>query len=344
MAPMLMIRMDGGSGTTGSVVMRVACIAAVTGPRCEAWPTGVTIAATLIRPRSFRIARRAATRMGIEDAWEAFTADRLLKMIDGMQETNLDDDTIGKDVDILKRWAEELTDEGVLARYELRRIKKVKTPKRRGSKARAGRAVSLEEQALVLKALMADPSLAAKRDKAVLFLTWVGLRRSEVEKLTVSDLTPGRGGILPAVLVRGKGGKERSAPLPHVVFNAVQNWLSLAEIESGPIFLAINKGGVIQRHKPASGTSIYNWVTARFVQAGVLKASPHDGRRTFISDSLEFSNFGDAAILQRIAGHASIETTLGYDRRQDDKASKFVERFEKTKQEAWGNGDQKASS
>ncbi len=58
------------------------------------------------------------------------------------------------------------------------------------------------------------------------------------------------------------------------------------------------------------------WLKRRCEQAGVAPRSPHDLRRTFVSDLLESD--ADLAIVQRLAGHASPQTTARYDRRGEE--------------------------
>ena len=66
-------------------------------------------------------------------------------------------------------------------------------------------------------------------------------------------------------------------------------------------------------------------VQKRAKQAGVKSFSPHDFRRTFCSDLLDWGV--DIVTVQKLAGHASPVTTSKYDRRGEETKRQAVEKL-----------------
>jgi integrase len=61
--------------------------------------------------------------------------------------------------------------------------------------------------------------------------------------------------------------------------------------------------------------SIYDMLARRAKQAGIENFSPHDLRRTFITDILEAG--ADLSTAAKLAGHKSPQTTMRYDKRDN---------------------------
>jgi integrase len=69
--------------------------------------------------------------------------------------------------------------------------------------------------------------------------------------------------------------------------------------------------------------SIYLMLSRRAKEAGVERFSPHDLRRTFVSQLLDRKV--DIATVSKMAGHSSVSITERYDRRGEQAKKKAVQ-------------------
>lgn len=176
----------------------------------------------------------------------------------------------------------------------------------------AGRSLSKSEIASLLRVCAADGSAAGVRDAAMILLLYgAGLRRAEIVGLLIEDYTA----ETAQLVVRGKGRKERLTFVQQGVAQAISAWLMLRGMESGPLFCPINKGKRIVQ-TPMTAQAVYNLLRKRALQAGIKEISPHDFRRTFVSNLLDAG--ADIATVAKMAGHANVQTTARYDRRPDE--------------------------
>lgn len=149
------------------------------------------------------------------------------------------------------------------------------------------------------------------RDAAILSL-WVttGLRRAELVALDLADYSSND--EYGALMVHGKRNKERTAYIQNGAFYALRDWLAIRRDGDGPLFHSLgnrSKGGRL------TSQALYYVLQKRAKLAGVPNVSPHDMRRTFISNLLDAG--ADLSIAQKLAGHASPTTTARYDRRPE---------------------------
>jgi site-specific recombinase XerD len=174
----------------------------------------------------------------------------------------------------------------------------------RGSRVPKGRSISQGE----LRALfgICDPCKpVGSRDAALLGLLYAaGLRRAEVVSLDVADLDVNTG----AIVVRGKGNKERRVYITNGALDAVTAWLGHRGDTPGPLLCPVKKGGVIQVRR-ITDQAVAERVRHLAAKAGVPTFSPHDLRRTFVGDMLDAG--ADIATVQMMAGHSSPATTCG---------------------------------
>jgi len=192
----------------------------------------------------------------------------------------------------------------------------------RGSVVPTGRELTPGELAALATVCATDPSPAGPRDAAILGLMATGgLRRAEVVALDLADIDLESG----RVVVRGKGNKERTVWLVNGALTALRDWVAVRGIDPGPLFVPVNKGGVIRLGHRLTTQAVYKMLQKRAAQAGVQPFTPHDLRRTFVSQLLAAGV--DIAIVARMAGHASVETTARYDRRPEEAKRQAAERL-----------------
>lgn len=178
-----------------------------------------------------------------------------------------------------------------------------------------GRKLTLGELRSLKSVCDADDSPAGARDKALIAtLARAGLRRAEVVELQLEDFSrrTEENGIAELVVRSGKGERDRIVPVAGGAREALEEWIEERGTVPGPLFCPVRKGGEIEIRK-LSAQAVYNRVKRRQREADLDSFSPHDLRRTFISDLLDYGN--DLSIARRLAGHADAQTTARYDRR-----------------------------
>jgi site-specific recombinase XerD len=189
----------------------------------------------------------------------------------------------------------------------------------RGSTVPRGRALKSGEITALFGAC--DPSMAqGARDAALLAVLYAaGLRRSEAVGLDLGDYEEETG----VLTVRsGKGRKARMGHATNGAKAALDAWLVKRGAEAGPFFLPIHRSGAIQSRR-MTDQSVLSILERIRRQAKVRPFSPHDLRRSFISDLLDRG--ADIATVQRMAGHANIQTTARYDRRGEEAKRRAAE-------------------
>lgn len=194
-------------------------------------------------------------------------------------------------------------------------------PSFRGTRLLRGRALSAGEvRALFASCAAAENGRLGARDAALLAVLYGGaLRRSEAVALDVADYNTETG----EVKVRsGKGNQQRVVPLPRGSRAALEAWLEARGDVPGPLFMGVTKGGALASRR-LTADAVREMCGARARKAGIQGFSPHDLRRSSISDLLDAG--ADIVAIQKVAGHANIHTTARYDRRDEKVKRKAVE-------------------
>jgi integrase/recombinase XerC len=162
-----------------------------------------------------------------------------------------------------------------------------------------------------LKQLLSTPPMdepLGLRDRAILETMYsAGLRVSETVGMNDGDMDLAQG----LVRIRGKGRKERLAPLGSFAVRAIKRWLRVRELSpritagrSAPVF--VNRFGtrlttrsvarLLEKHLKVSGLDI--------------RTTPHSLRHSFATHLLDHG--ADIRSVQELLGHKSIATTQIY--------------------------------
>lgn len=207
---------------------------------------------------------------------------------------------------------------GLMQSEDYQRARDVKN--RRAETLPRGRALGKDELKTLISNCQSENSPAGTRDAALIGMMYgTGLRRSEVVKLQMKDYKRENG----ALTIRGaKGGKDRLVYVKGGAAKALAGWLTLRGEAAGPLFCPVHKTGKI-RVETMTDQSIMKILKKRGFEAQLEPFSPHDLRRTFISDLLDAG--ADIATVQKLAGHASVTTTARYDRRGEEVKSKATD-------------------
>ncbi|BBZ67481.1 tyrosine recombinase XerD [Mycolicibacterium insubricum] len=193
-----------------------------------------------------------------------------------------------------------------IAPVDVARAVKPPTPSRRLPKS-----LTVDQVLALLEAAGGDGAAETPlslRNRALLELLYsTGARISEAVGLDIDDVdTEAR-----AVLLRGKGGKQRLVPIGRPAVTAVDNYLvrgrpELAVRGRGIPALFLNaRGGRLSRQ------SAWQVLSDAAERAGIETAvSPHTMRHSFATHLLEGG--ADVRVVQELLGHASVTTTQIY--------------------------------
>lgn len=147
----------------------------------------------------------------------------------------------------------------------------------------------------------------------LMFLFHLGLRRSEVARIQIGDITDNRG--VKVLTIKGKGSKIRELPLNETLYTAFLEYSTLREADlgrslvSGDFLFTINE-------KPLNSTTVFRIVQRYAELAGVTRrVGAHSCRATAISHLLDTQQMPIRDVAD-FAGHASINTTALYDKKR----------------------------
>jgi integrase/recombinase XerD len=172
---------------------------------------------------------------------------------------------------------------------------------------RLPKAISVDDVERLLEAAGFDGTPLALRDRALLEVLYgTGARISEAVGLDIDDLVD-----RDAVVLHGKGGKERLVPVGSYARKAVDDYL----VRARPALAAAGRGTprlfLNARGGPLSRQSAWTILRVAAERAGLAtEISPHTLRHSYATHLLDGG--ADVRVVQELLGHASVSTTQVY--------------------------------
>ena len=191
----------------------------------------------------------------------------------------------------------------------------------RGQRLTRGRALSKRELQRLFQTCADDGTEIGRRDAALISILYGGgLRRSEVVALDVADYNRSTGELR---VRSGKGRKDRLCYATNGAKLALNAWLAVRGDDPGSLFWPADGRGRALVNRRMTDQAILLMLRRRGQKAAVGAFTPHDLRRSFISDLLDSG--ADMVTVQKLAGHASVQTTARYDRRGEETKRRAAE-------------------
>jgi integrase/recombinase XerD len=188
-------------------------------------------------------------------------------------------------------------------------LKRIKVPTDNlAGEERPKRALTPKEARQVLDVWDEDCRQHRRNRAIIAVLLMTGMRRSEAAALMWSDIDLEEG----VIYVRhGKGDKARDvAVYGDDAIDALIDWKAAQRQKRTFVFCTVNKGDNLGSDEPMTPTSIYRVVKQTEQRAEIDHFSPHDARRTLITELLASGT--PLADAQAQAGHSQGSTTLRY--------------------------------
>ena len=202
---------------------------------------------------------------------------------------------------------------GLMSSDDLARIEAVKNIK--AVVEPAGRRITAGELAAIMAGIKVGIPVG-KRDAAIVALGYCGgLRRREIAALRFEDIRS-VGEAVEVVVKSGKGRKDRHLFIDNGGADALRAYSAIRGDAPGRFLYAGKKSGDLLQGQGMTDQAIYARIKCCAKVAGVKPLSPHDMRRTFVSDLLDAG--ADISTVAGMAGHSSVVTTARYDRRGDE--------------------------
>jgi len=248
------------------------------------------------------------------------TRDNITTYLSDLNSQKLSKSTQARKLSVIKEFYRFLQEDGFRSDYLGATIKSPRIPRS------LPKCLSVEEITLLLdqaKNYGKNDYLKARNSCLFELMYATGMRVSEIVELPRNTVQ----GNPDAIIVKGKGSKERLVPISKVANRAIGNWLNQLEIkrqketrkqESNYLFPSARGNGHLSRIRA------FTLIQEIGQSVGISKAklSPHVLRHSIATHWL--TNGADLRVIQELLGHSEIGTTQIYTHVVDSHLKKTV--------------------
>lgn len=230
----------------------------------------------------------------------AADVDRIRQFLAHLSERGYSAATMARKIATLRSFHKWLQRFGIISQNPMTLIRTPRQAKR------LPKAITVNDVERLLAAPDADTPLGA-RDRAMLETLYsTGIRVSELVGINMSDVDEAG----QALIVRGKGKRERIVPLGSHALRAISDWITMRDRvgrggdTQSPLFINRDGGRISTR-------SVRRKLSKYLEEAGLDPSiSPHTLRHSFATHLLD--NGADLRAVQELLGHRSLSTTQVY--------------------------------
>lgn len=247
---------------------------------------------------------RFARFVGKGSGWKDIDHVRIRGFLSQLYEQGLSKTSVARSLAALRSLYRWLAQEGVVGQNPALLVSTPKLPKT------LPRVPTIEEMNAVLDGGMPECAAWPERDRAILELLYgCGIRNSELVGIQLDDIRWSNG----AILVRGKGKKERYVPFGEAAAAAIEAYLpSRQQLLSGKKGKTAPRALLLSRRAtPLTTRSVGRIVKQIAVAKGLSpEVHPHTLRHAFGTHLLEEG--ADLRAIQELLGHERLSTTQRY--------------------------------
>jgi len=224
----------------------------------------------------------------------------LRSFLGNLSESNYSPATMARKIATLRSFCRWLERNGVIDSNPMTLIR---TPRQ---KKKLPKAINVEEVEQLLSAPN-DKTLLGARDRAILETLYsTGIRVSELVGINFGDIDE----TGQAIIIRGKGRKERIVPLGSHAMSAIDHYLKV--MSSHNVTNETGEPFFINKHNTRLSTRSVRRNVSKYLDKVGLdpEISPHTLRHSFATHLLD--NGADLRSVQELLGHQSLSTTQIY--------------------------------